>query len=134
MEEVEAMTTGYGFVASHVYVHSDDALCVVGFADDAFDPSKSVVVQMSLAPTESERGMGLDGVHLQVEDQSRSACAAIQSIRVGPGSVRILLRPEARSILKTGGDIEITGAHPACDEAISALKRMCGIDGIPVVP
>jgi hypothetical protein len=77
MEADKVMSKNYEFVASHVFSDNDGVMCVVGFADDEFNPSRFVLIQKLLAPTESERAMGLGGIHLQIEDESRSAYGAI---------------------------------------------------------
>ncbi len=76
------MATSYVFVANHVFSDNDGEMCIVGFADDESNPSKFVIIQKLLAPTESERAMRLGGVHLQVEDESRSAYDAIESVQI----------------------------------------------------
>lgn len=127
---IRLMSTGYEFVANHVFSDNDGEMCIVGFADDESNPSKFVIIQKLLAPTESERAMRLGGVHLQVEDESRSAYDAIESVQVEADRVKISLRQEVRAILKIDRDISIDCSHPAFEKSISELKKMCELDGI----
>ena len=73
------MSAMLSFEASCITVDHDEDRLVVGLADDASAPERYLLLQLALDPDEQDRELGLDDVHLEVDDQSRSVYGGIAS-------------------------------------------------------
>lgn len=117
----------YQFSANHISVEDDGYTKIVAFADDELSPSKFIILQKANAHDENERAMGMDKIHIQIEDQSRSRYGGINAIRMSGQRLKIFLSEEARLSLRLDGDIEIDidSNHPNLESALSELKKIC---------
>ena len=97
----------YQLEADHVYSFDDEDMVMVGFADDRVNPSRYVILQKSKTCAEQDRQLGLDQIHIEVEDQSRSTYGGIKSINLEDDQLIIAITQEARMALNIDGDIEI---------------------------
>lgn len=122
----------YRFSANHISVEDDGYAKIIAFADDEFFPSKSIILQKANAHDENERAMGMDKIHIQIEDQSRSRYGGINAIRMRGQRLEISLSEEARLSLRLDGDIEIDidSDHPVLENAISELKKICELEKV----
>jgi hypothetical protein len=61
-------------------VDEDSDVLMVGFADDEFDTKEYILLQKTLVPGQKDKELGLDKVHIEYNDQSRSTYAGILNI------------------------------------------------------
>lgn len=122
----------YKFSANHIVVEEDEFMKMISFADDEFSPSKFVILQKAAANNESERAMGMDKIHIQIEDESRSNYGGISAVRLSGGNLVLSLDREARLALQIEGDVEICvdQNHSNFESSIFELEKMCQLDGV----
>lgn len=60
----------------------ENGIPLVGFADREFDSDHDVLIQRTLDPASQDAALGLDAVHLEVDDQSHSVHGGVSSIRL----------------------------------------------------
>ena len=122
----------YCFDAAHIFAQDDGYMLMIGLADNELEPSKFVILQKTHEYDDQDKQMGMDKIHIQVEDESRSQYGGINAIQVTDEVIRIALSDEARSALSVDGDIEVAvlKGHPDFEEVKSQLKKMCEVEGI----
>ncbi|MGZ0077865.1 Imm10 family immunity protein [Methylomonas sp. YC3] len=57
-------------------------MTMVVFSNDELDPSRFVLIQQSNKYNEQDKKMGMDKMHIQVDDQSRSHYGGITKISI----------------------------------------------------
>ena len=97
----------YRFEAPHMFLQNDDYLALLGFADDENIPSRFVILQKTKKYDEQDRKMGMDKIHIQVKDESRSLYGGIKRISKEERRLVIELEENAMSTLRVDGDIEM---------------------------
>lgn len=124
----------YKFTASHVFNEDDGYMVTLGFADDEFEPSQFVIIQRAHEYDDQDIKLGMDKLHIQVEDQSRTQYGGVSSIDVMDGYLLIKLDDKAKASLKVDGDIEITldQNHPNLRDTLSALEGIAKKESIPL--
>ncbi len=122
----------YYIQATHIFSQDDGHLAIIGFSDDEFEPSKFIILQKTHEYDEQDKQLGMDKVHIQIEDESRSKYGGIKAISLSKGIINITLDDETKSILKVDGDIEIAldMNNPEIDNVVSSLKTLFEADGI----
>ena len=124
-----AMT--YCLNASHVFFHYDGYMVVLGFSDDEFEPKKFIILQKTHGYDEQDERLGMNNIHVQIEDASRSKYGGIKAVQTGERFMRIVLFDDAKSILAVDGDIKIISVDNFYfKEAKSELKKMCEAEKI----
>ena len=115
----------YKFSANHIVVEEDELMKMISFADDEFAPSKFVILQKATANNESEQAMGMDKIHIQIEDESRSNYGGISAVRLIGGNLVLSLDREARLALQIEGDVEIfvDQNHSNFESSVFELKK-----------
>ena len=123
----------YSFRAHHVFAEDDGHTTTVGFADDAFDPSQFVILQLAHQFDEQDEQLNMDKVYIQVGDQFRSKYGGVTAINVRENSLQLDLDVEAKNVLQVSGNIEVAldDKHPDLAAVISALKEISEREGIP---
>ena len=122
----------YCFDAKHIFAQDDGYMVMVGFADDEFEPNKFVILQKAHKYDDQDKQMGMDKIHIQVEDESRSKYGGINAVSVSEGMIKLLLSDDTKSALSLDGDIEaaVPVDHPAFEEVKSQLKKICEAEQI----
>ena len=132
----------YCFDATHIFVQDDGHMVMIGFADDEFEPTRFVILQKAHKYDDQDKKMGMDKIHIQVEDESRSKYGGINAVTVSEDLIRVSLSDETKSALSVDGDIEATlsvdgdieatvsAAYPAFEEVKSQLKKICEAEQI----
>lgn len=117
----------YHFEAIHVFTQDDGCMVMIGFADSEIEPNKSLILQKSHEHDSQDKQLGMDKIHIQIEDESRSKYGGINSVNVSEGVVRFSLSDDAKSALHIDGDIEaeVSEDHPDFEEVKAQLKEMC---------
>ncbi len=78
--------------ADEIYFHPNDNGCATAGFKAAGDDY--VLLNRDLEPTEQDISLGLDGIHLEVTDQSLSCYDGISQITVYPEKIDIDLTPK----------------------------------------
>lgn len=122
----------YLFDATHIFCEDDDYMIMLGFADDELEPNKFVILQQSRSYDDQDRELGMDKLHIQVEDQSRSQYGGITAVNVTKNRVTLSLDKSAQSTLMVDGDIEISFSmdHPKANITLFNLEKISKRDGI----
>ncbi len=120
----------------HVSVVDDEACTVVTFADHPEMPSRWVMIQRALSYDEQDRRLGMDGIYLEVEDQSRSVYRGIEAMRFEPDYIEIRLGAEAVQQLAVEGEIVLRLNAQAVDttEALEKLREFARAEKIEILP
>lgn len=128
----QEIAMNYCFDATHIFAHDDGCMVMIGFADDEFEPSRFVILQKAHKYDDQDKKMGMDKIHIQVEDESRSKYGGINAVTISEVLIRVSLSDDTKSALSIDGDIEATvsSAHPAFEEVKSQLKRICEAEQI----
>jgi hypothetical protein len=106
--------------ADFIYSQKDEAVIMVGFADDQFDTEEYVLLQKSLCCDEQDKKLGLDKVHISYKDKSRSTYGGIEKFKLQDGIVEIVLNSEAAAELGVDQIIEIE--FPNNDPKLNEIK------------
>lgn len=122
----------YCFDATHIFAQDDGYMVMIGFANDELEPTKFVILQKAHEYDDQDKKMGMDKIHIQVEDESRSKYGGIEAVDISEGMIRVLLSDDTKSALSIDGDIEasVSADHPAFDEVKSQLKKICEAEQI----
>jgi Immunity protein 10 len=119
------MARVFQFAARVVAVESDGETMLVGLADDKFNTTNYLTFQLDCRPTDQDRALGLDSVHVEIGDQSCSSYGGLDRVTLSDTSLRVLLTEEAAFRMSVG-EIDISIDQPAAtlQELSDALQRM----------
>jgi len=70
------------FKAACVSIKEDSDLWLVGFADAEFNTERHVLLQRGKSPQTQDIVLGLDGYHVEVDDQGKSCYGGIESFEL----------------------------------------------------
>lgn len=123
----------YRFDASHVFAQDDGYMVMIGFSDDEHEPSQFVLLQKAKEYDEQDKRLGMDKIHIQVEDESRALYGGIRLVSKEGEHLLIELEDAAASALQVNGNIEINldPRHPQLATALSELEKLVSSEGIP---
>lgn len=93
--------------SNFVYAGIDEGVIMVGFADDQFNTSEYVLLQMSVTFDEQDVELGMDQVHITYCEEHRSNYGGIERFVLGNGHALITLSPETAAELEVDSGIEI---------------------------
>jgi hypothetical protein len=120
----------YLLVGHSMRLEVDGEVFSLVFADSADHPGRYVMLQKTLAPDEQDIDLGIDGLHLEIDDQSRSGYRAISSIEVREARARIFLTGQGQESLGWES-IVIAFAEKDMGAAFGALAGVVG-DEFPI--
>jgi hypothetical protein len=122
----------YKFNASHVFNEDDDYMVMLGFSDDEFEPSQFVILQKAHEYDDQDIKLGMDKVHIQVEDQLRAQYGGISAFKLEGNCLSIELENETKNSLKVDGNIEITLDlnHPNVNSTITVIEEIAKQESI----
>ena len=103
--------------AQEIHFSTDEGIAVVGFQDD---DSRYVLLTRALDPGDQARNPDLQGIHLEVEDQSRSGYDLIATAKASPQGLELLLNPEGINHI---GEAEITVDFEMPQEAADRFRE-----------
>lgn len=103
----------------------DDGYCtVLAFADDAIDPKRYVILQVTNSPSPQDMQLGQSGVHFELGGQKLSGYDLVNGIQATANG--LLLTIEENAARKAGIDthlvIELVGASIDRRAAQGAIK------------
>lgn len=112
----------YLLIGHSMRLEHDACMFSLAFADNADTPRHYVLLQKSLAPDAQDVRLGLDGLHLEVDDRSRSAYRAIARIELREDRARLFLTTQGQAALGfasvtiafTGADLRAVFGPLAC--------------------
>ncbi|MFN4161343.1 MULTISPECIES: Imm10 family immunity protein [unclassified Stenotrophomonas] len=119
------------FIATVIHVGADDGVLLAGLADHEHDTRRYLLLQKAEHPDAQDIALGLDGVHVCLHAQARSAYGGIQSAQLPAGALVLHLDAITTDALGLAASpLRIALAAPPEDVAAFAamLQRM----GIPV--
>jgi Immunity protein 10 len=64
--------------AACVSIEEDSDLWLVGFADAEFNPTRHLLLQRAKSPQAQDIELGLDGYHVELDDQGKSSYGGIK--------------------------------------------------------
>lgn len=130
---MENYAMSYNIDSAHMFFEEDEFLTMICFADDMNAPSKSVILQNSKEYDEQDRKLGMDKIHIQIEDQSRSLYGGIKQVSKNGEFISIELEDSAYDALNIDGDIriEIDESQHNANAIVTSLKAMVESNSIP---
>lgn len=122
-------------IARHIAVHSDDVMDLVGFSERAGGGGKYLILQRLHEFDGQDRALGMDKVHVEISDESRSCYGGISEIVLFGD--RIVFSFDERSSVILGVDgwlnIKVDESLLASSGAIDFIARMCEPDGTNII-
>ncbi|MBX3712654.1 MAG: hypothetical protein KF800_11885 [Lysobacter sp.] len=121
----------YQLTVRHLFVEDGD-VSTIGFADDETAPERYVLIQKQWDCSGQDVQLGLDKVHIEVDDQLRSVYGGIKSVSVSGGRILIHLLDKANADLQIDQEIQldVDAGMPSFSLATSLLQRICAEEGI----
>jgi hypothetical protein len=116
--------------AKFVCTQSDDEVVMIGFADEQFNTGEYVLLQRTLKPSEEDKRLGQDSVHIEVNDQRYSGYGSVGSITLSRELVTISLEPATADGARTEIEIQIliSKANPDFKELREKTDLLCRND------
>jgi hypothetical protein len=114
------------FTAKFIHAESEGETRTVGLADDQFETRRYVLFQRTLNPSNRDRQLGQDQLHVTIDDQSRSTYGGVERLLLKINVLTVQLNREAAAALKTEQDIVIQIAPGAGDvnQLAAALREV----------
>lgn len=115
--------------AGFVHTEHDGKVVSIGFADQECDTKAYVLLQRALCPSADDIRRRWDDVHIEINDEIRSAYGGVKRIDIGDKRVLIELTPTTAGHLGTAEtiSIEITDSLVPMSELAKMLRLVCGI-------
>jgi len=114
------------FNAACVSIDEDSEAWLVGFADAEFNPRRYLLLQRAKSPQDQDIALGLDGYHVEVDDQGKSRYGGIRSFELFPDHVIVEFDDEALSVF--GGEkaivVEFALRQQQLDQLRDSLARI----------
>ncbi len=101
--------------AARVWVEHDERFVKVAFADRTDGPATCIALSRDLAPGVLNRRLGMDGVYLEINDQSCAAYRATSGYSFDGPELRIVVSQAALKKLDLTGDLWIELAESDMD-------------------
>ena len=79
------------FVAHFVYVSEDNGTLLVGVADQQFDTRDCILFSRDREPTDQDRALGLDQIHVEYRDQAHSGYGGIEQVVLSSHTLLVML-------------------------------------------
>jgi hypothetical protein len=119
------------FKATCVSIEEDADRWLVGFADAEFNATRYLLLQRLKSPEAEDISLGLDGYHVEVDDQSSSCYGGITSFELYPDRAIVEFDREAAAVL---GDesvmvVEFALRPKQLDQLRDCLARVFDGDG-----
>jgi hypothetical protein len=89
--------------AACVSIEEDADFWLVGFADAEFNSTRHLILQRDKSPRAQDIELGLDGYHVELDDQGKSCYGGIQRFELFPDHAVVEFEEDAHSIF--GEDI-----------------------------
>jgi hypothetical protein len=94
--------------ATAVSASEDDGILSLAFASSDSGEGPYVIVQRSEEASEQDAALGMDGVYLEYESQSRSTYGHVKLVKLAPGRFNIYLEGEGIESMQGVSEIAVT--------------------------
>lgn len=123
--------SGDEVVVSHIAVDVENGLYVLGFYGQEGGGGKYLLLQRSHHFDRQDKALGMDKVHVQLSDESRSCYGGISEISVSHDGIRFSFDEKAAAALGLNGPlyINVDAALVSSSGAIDLMSKICGPDG-----
>jgi hypothetical protein len=112
------------FTANFISVDEDDDCFVVELADEPYNASRRLVLQRTRAPSALDVELGLDGYHVEVDDQTQSCHGGIESFELFPDRVEVTFEEDAVETL--GGEQALLVRFTIREKQLAQLRGCLG--------
>lgn len=114
------------FAAVCVSIEEDADLWLVAFDDAEFNPRRYLRLQRAKSPQAEDVALGLDGYHVEVDDQSKSCYGGIKSFELFRDHVIVEFDDDAAAVLGDAALIVVgfTLRQRQLDELRGCLARI----------
>lgn len=121
--------------ASHVVVHAEDGLDILGFSEHEDGKGKYLLLQRPRHFDEQDRALGMDKVHIQISDASRSCYGGILEVVVSDDRIIFTFDDRASAVLCVNQRlaVRVDGALLASTRAADRVASMCAPDGARII-
>lgn len=121
--------------ASHVLVHTADRLDILGFSEHEDGKGKYLLLQRSRHFDEQDRALGMDKVHIEISDASRSCYGGILEVVVSDDRMIFTFDDRASAVLRVNQRlvVRVDGALLASTRAADRVASMCAPDGAGII-
>ncbi len=89
------------FDAHFVTMTEDDGIAMIGFADAEFATTQYLLIQRSLIPSQQDRELGHDRIHIEFDSQNQSGYGGVDAIRLEGTSLVVQLNDSMSKQLHT---------------------------------
>lgn len=122
-------------VARHIAVHSDDVMDLIGFCERADGDGKYLILQRSHQFDEQDTALGMDKVHVQISDESRSCYGGISEITLLSDRIVFSFDERSSTILGVNGrlNVKVDESLLASTGAVDLITRLCEPDGTRII-
>jgi hypothetical protein len=84
--------------AACVSIEEDSDLWLVGFADAEFNPTRHLLLQRAKSPQAQDIALGLDGYHVELDDQGKSSYGGIKRFELFSDHAIVEFEDDALSV------------------------------------
>ena len=95
------------FTAGFSYAQDDGLLQMAGLANDQFKTKQYLLLQKTVHPSDQDRRLGQDQVHITLNDQEHSTYGGIVQVLLNRDSLALRLIPKASHELGTQEDLMV---------------------------
>lgn len=114
----------YLLTVRHLRIEDDGEVFILAMTDKEYDPQHYILLQKSLVPDQQDIDAGLDGIHIEIGDQSRSAYRAIARIELRPGQAQLVLTGDGKKTIGYEGIVLTAFAGVDLQAAFMALASV----------
>jgi hypothetical protein len=116
------------FIAGFCYSENNENVQMAGLADHQFETQAYILFQKTTHPTAQDREMGLDQVHVTVNDEAHSCYGGVNRVILQTGSLLMKISQVACKSLGTEEEIvvAIPPKVPGVDNLAEGLQKMLG--------
>src|SRR6266849_9598422 len=91
----------------HTYAQEQDGILTIGFADDLNQPSEYLLLQRSFMPSDQDKRLGHDRVHIELNDQYYSTYGGVKRVRLAGGQLFLSLDEKTAKALNSEAELEV---------------------------
>jgi len=92
----------------HTYAQEEEGVLTIGFTDNVDQPSQYLLLQRSLTPSDQDKRLGHDRVHIELTDQGYSAYGGIWRVRLASDRLSLFLDEKMAQTLNCEAELEVT--------------------------
>lgn len=122
-------------VATHVAVDTENGFDILGFYEQDDGGGRYLLLQRSHQFDEQDRALGMDKVHVEISDESRSCYGGISEIALLGDRIVFSFDERSSAILGLDGrlNVKVDESLLASTGAVDLIARLCEPDGIKII-